>query len=71
MNQSIHLPDTQRVNQKLILGSALFGVGWGIAGICPGPALVLIGSLKVEVIYFFIGLIPGIFFIALIQRKSV
>jgi hypothetical protein len=43
LGQRIQLPDTHRLDWRLILGSALFGVGWGLAGICPGPALTLLG----------------------------
>ncbi len=39
------LPDTQRIDRKLIGGAVLFGVGWGLAGLCPGPAL---GALIIE-----------------------
>lgn len=39
------LPDTQRIDRKLIGGAVLFGIGWGLAGLCPGPA---IGALVVE-----------------------
>ena len=52
INNSVQLPDTKKLDLKLFAGAALFGTGWGIAGICPGPALVLIGSLKIEVVYF-------------------
>ena len=36
-------PILKMIDRRLILGSLLFGVGWGLAGICPGPALVLLG----------------------------
>lgn len=44
LKQPIQLPTTSTINARLILGSALFGIGWGLAGICPGPALVLVGA---------------------------
>lgn len=34
-----HLPDTDPITPRLLVGSALFGVGWGLGGLCPGPAL--------------------------------
>lgn len=34
-----HLPASRRIDARLLLGSALFGIGWGLAGLCPGPAL--------------------------------
>ncbi len=40
----ILLPQSRRIDRRLILGSVLFGAGWGLAGICPGPALVLLGT---------------------------
>ena len=40
------LPTTQRISLKLIIGSALFGLGWGAAGICPGPGMVSLASLQ-------------------------
>jgi uncharacterized protein len=41
----IEMPNNQRIDARLLLGGALFGVGWGIAGFCPGPALVALGAL--------------------------
>jgi hypothetical protein len=43
------LPDTQRIDWRLMIGAALFGAGWGMAGYCPGPALVSLsgGALSV------------------------
>lgn len=48
LGQPLHLPDTRRIDRRLLLGAALFGLGWGLAGFCPGPAIValMFGSLK-------------------------
>jgi uncharacterized membrane protein YedE/YeeE len=40
----LDLPRNDRIDRRLLLGSVLFGTGWGLAGICPGPALVGLGS---------------------------
>ncbi len=40
----IQLPKKSPIDRPLVVGSLLFGAGWGLAGICPGPALVLVGS---------------------------
>jgi len=40
----MQLPTARQFDRRLILGSLTFGVGWGLAGICPGPALVLLGE---------------------------
>jgi hypothetical protein len=48
-----------KVDRKLLLGAAVFGVGWGLAGICPGPALVLLGTGSAKGAVFFLGLLGG------------
>jgi uncharacterized membrane protein YedE/YeeE len=46
------LPDTRRIDAPLVLGSLGFGVGWGIAGFCPGGALPALGTGRWEVVLF-------------------
>ena len=41
--QSFHFPEKAAVDRRLLLGSALFGIGWGLVGFCPGPALAALG----------------------------
>jgi uncharacterized membrane protein YedE/YeeE len=40
----MQIPAVTKIDSRLLVGSFMFGIGWGIAGICPGPALVLTGS---------------------------
>jgi uncharacterized membrane protein YedE/YeeE len=47
-------PDNQVINTRLLLGSALFGLGWGLGGICPGPAFVSLGATTTTGIEYFI-----------------
>lgn len=54
------IPQKTQLDLRLIAGSAIFGVGWGIAGFCPGGALPALGTLKAEVILFVVALIAGI-----------
>jgi uncharacterized protein len=61
MEQKFYLPDATHLDARLIGGSALFGVGWGIAGFCPGGALPALGTGRIEVIAFVAALIAGIF----------
>lgn len=51
----------RRIDRPLLLGSALFGIGWGLAGFCPGPGLLGIGSLYPPALIFSAGLLAGIF----------
>lgn len=54
------LPDTQRVDARLILGSLTFGAGWGISGFCPGGALPALGTGRTEVFLFVAALVGGL-----------
>ncbi|MBU2532244.1 MAG: YeeE/YedE family protein [Alphaproteobacteria bacterium] len=54
------LPVSSRVDARLLAGAAVFGVGWGIAGFCPGGAVPAIGTGRSEVFVFFAGLLPGL-----------
>ncbi|MEI4486747.1 DUF6691 family protein [Frigidibacter sp. MR17.14] len=54
------LPDTKRIDPALIGGSALFGVGWGIAGFCPGAALPALGLGLPDVVLFVAALMAGL-----------
>ena len=48
-------------DKKLIIGSLIFGIGWGLVGICPGPAIVVMGSANIKGIIFVIALLIGMF----------
>lgn len=54
-----HLPDQTAIDGRLIVGSALFGVGWGIAGYCPGPSVVSIASGQTGPILFVAAMMGG------------
>lgn len=57
------------VDRKLILGASLFGLGWGIAGICPGPALTSLSTLNLSLMAFVAAMVMGMFFTHYIQSK--
>jgi len=44
LGHEISLPNTRNLDRRLIIGGLVFGIGWGLAGICPGPAIVLLGT---------------------------
>lgn len=54
------LPTKKEIDIRLVLGSALFGMGWGIAGFCPGPAVVSIVTYSEDVLLFIGAMIAGI-----------
>jgi len=57
------LPDRFTITGRLVIGSALFGLGWGLSGICPGPALLLLTGGSAESLVF-VGAIMAGFFLA-------
>jgi uncharacterized protein len=60
-NGKFHLPDFTRVDAPLVVGAALFGVGWGMSGICPGPAIALLAFVPQNLIVFLIAMFAGSF----------
>lgn len=60
LDVQFHVPKKTVISKKLILGAALFGLGWGWAGICPGPAIVALASGKTKIIVFVSSMMLGI-----------
>lgn len=56
---SFHEPSLKQIDLRLISGAVLFGIGWGLVGLCPGPALVDIFSGNTEVLLFVAALMAG------------
>ena len=67
MDAKFHLPTRRDLDLPLIAGSAAFGVGWGIAGFCPGGALPALGTGRAEVFIFTGALLAGIFVAKFLQ----
>ncbi|MCZ7497538.1 YeeE/YedE family protein [Agrobacterium rhizogenes] len=57
--EDFNLPAKSRIDRPLITGSAIFGVGWGLAGFCPGPALSALALGLVPVVLFVSAMIAG------------
>ena len=64
------LPVARHIDRRLILGSLLFGVGWGVAGICPGPALVLVGAGVWKGVIFAVSMLAGMALFELLEWFS-
>lgn len=61
LHEAIHLPGTRQLNKALIIGSLLFGTGWALAGLCPGPALVLLGTGSKQAGLFVLAMLVGMY----------
>ncbi|MFN3629129.1 MAG: DUF6691 family protein [Casimicrobiaceae bacterium] len=57
--ESMQLPTNTTIDGRLILGGVLFGAGWGIAGLCPGPAVAVAATGSVPVIIFTVTMLAG------------
>ncbi|MFN3362370.1 MAG: DUF6691 family protein [Allorhizobium sp.] len=58
-DDAFHLPATMPIDTRLILGSAIFGIGWGLAGLCPGPALAALSLGLAPVALFVVAMLVG------------
>lgn len=56
-----HVPTKKEITPSLIVGSLLFGIGWGLGGFCPGPALVSLASFEVRPLIFVVAMIVGMY----------
>ncbi len=63
------LPLATHIDRRLVIGSVMFGVGWGLAGICPGPALVLLGAGAAKGLIFVAAMLAGMGLFEWIERK--
>ena len=68
LGSSLTLPASQLIDKPLILGSLVFGIGWGMAGICPGPGLVLAGAGNLQGIVFVVAMLAGMSIFELLKR---
>jgi len=74
-DRQFYLPARTVIDSKLVLGASLFGVGWGLGGYCPGPAVVSLPAGNVTLFAFVFAMLAGMFITAkletlLSQRKQ-
>ena len=61
LSKEIHLPTNKEIDKKLIIGSLIFGAGWGLVGLCPGPAISSLALIEVPSIIFVIFMFIGFY----------
>tara|TARA_Y100001936_G_C15683768_1_gene462436 strand:- start:159 stop:563 length:405 start_codon:yes stop_codon:yes gene_type:complete len=62
-SSSFLIPKNKKIDKKLIIGSILFGAGWGLVGLCPGPAITSLALLNISSVIFVLAMLTG-FYIA-------
>ena len=65
---AMKLPTAQQIDRRLVGGSMLFGIGWGIAGFCPGPGLVALGAGEAKAAVFVAAMLVGMAIFELIEH---
>jgi uncharacterized membrane protein YedE/YeeE len=69
LGSKFELPTKKEIDMRLIIGAVLFGLGWGWAGICPGPGLVSIVSGNMAFIYFIGAMLVGMKLFQIFEKR--
>jgi uncharacterized membrane protein YedE/YeeE len=69
LGAAMKLPTARQIDRRLVIGSLLFGIGWGIAGFCPGPALVALGMGQIKAVVFVLAMLAGMGLFELLQTS--
>lgn len=68
LGAAMTLPGSRDIDRRLVIGSLLFGIGWGVAGFCPGPALVALGMGQAKAAVFVLAMIAGMLLFEALER---
>lgn len=68
LGPKFHLPTRKDINWRLVVGGGLFGVGWGLAGYCPGPGITSLASLQSPAVVFVAAMTVGMLLYSLFER---
>jgi len=66
----LHLPTNHQIDKPLVIGAVLFGAGWGLAGLCPGPGLVSMASGQIKGVWFVIFMLLGMYLFEILNRRA-
>jgi len=70
LGAAMKLPGSRDIDRRLVIGSVLFGIGWGVAGFCPGPGLVALGMGEIKALIFVGAMLAGMGIFELIERRK-
>ena len=69
IDAEIKMPTTTHIDKRLVAGGTLFGIGWGVAGFCPGPGLVALGMGEPKALVFVAAMLVGMLVFDLLERR--
>ncbi|SFC30984.1 hypothetical protein SAMN05216344_113120 [Polaromonas sp. OV174] len=69
LGADIKWPTARHIDRRLVIGSTLFGIGWGIAGFCPGPGLVALGMGEIKALVFVAAMLAGMGLFEWLERR--
>ena len=64
-----HVPTKKEITPALVTGALLFGIGWGLGGFCPGPAVTSLASFEAKPFVFVLSMLAGMFLFRLVDKK--
>lgn len=67
---AMHLPTSRDIDRRLVIGSLIFGVGWGVAGFCPGPAIVSMGAGEPKAVVFVLAMLAGMVLFEVLESRN-
>ena len=70
LGEVMHLPTSTQIDRRLIIGSITFGVGWGLAGYCPGPALASLAYGGLKPLLFVIAMLVGMGLFEMLEHRK-
>jgi len=68
LGEPMRMPTRRDIDKRLVFGSLGFGIGWGLVGLCPGPALVAVGTGEIKAVVFVIAMLAGMGAFELIEK---
>ena len=70
LGTEMKLPAARHIDRRLLGGGLLFGVGWGVAGFCPGPAVLALGMGEAKAVIFVMAMLVGMGIFELLERRK-
>lgn len=67
---ALQLPKSNQIDKRLVIGGLTFGIGWGLAGFCPGPGIVSMASGELKAAVFVVAMVGGMLIFEIVERTA-